>query len=97
MQSKLVRLHCSSCGDIIELDTSLQSFTLFSFHKINSSRHNNIKAFEIRYYMLIHNKDDFEFVTEFPCFLEHPVFIRILILNPSCEKNWIKIELFSIR
>ena len=23
--------------------------------------------------MLIHNKDDIEFVTEFPCFLEHPV------------------------
>ena len=23
--------------------------------------------------MLIHNKDDFEFVTEFPCFLGHPV------------------------
>ena len=31
-------------------------------------------AFEIRYYtMLIHNKDDIEFVTEFPCFLGHPV------------------------
>ncbi len=26
-QSKLVRIHCSSCGDII--DTSFQSFTLF--------------------------------------------------------------------
>jgi len=25
--------------------------------------------------MLIHNKDDFEFVTEFPCFLGHPVYI----------------------
>jgi len=24
--------------------------------------------------MLIHNKDDIEFVTEFPCFLGHPVF-----------------------
>ena len=23
--------------------------------------------------MLIHNKDDIDFVTEFPCFLEHPV------------------------
>ena len=31
-------------------------------------------AFEIRYYtMLIHNKDDIEFVTEFPCLLGHPV------------------------
>ena len=24
--------------------------------------------------MLIHNKDDIEFVTEFPCLLGHPVF-----------------------
>ena len=24
--------------------------------------------------ILIHNKDDIEFVTEFPCFLGHPVF-----------------------
>ena len=24
--------------------------------------------------MLIHDKDDIEFVTEFPCFLGHPVF-----------------------
>ena len=24
--------------------------------------------------MLIHNKDDIEFVTEFPCFLGHPVY-----------------------
>ena len=23
--------------------------------------------------MLIHNKDDIQFVTEFPCFLGHPV------------------------
>jgi len=31
-------------------------------------------GFEIRYYtVLIHNKDDIEFVTEFPCFLGHPV------------------------
>ena len=26
--------------------------------------------------MLIHNKDDIEFVTEFPCFLGHPVGIE---------------------
>ena len=45
-QSKLVRLHCSSCEDII--NTSLQPFTVL--HKINSSGHNNIMAFEIRYY-----------------------------------------------
>ena len=25
--------------------------------------------------MLIHNKDDIEFVTEFPCFLGHPVYV----------------------
>ena len=43
-QSKLDRLHCSSCGDIT--DTSL----LYPFYKITSSNHNNIMAFEIRYY-----------------------------------------------
>ena len=31
-------------------------------------------AFEIRYTMPIHNKDDIEFVTEFPCFLWHAVY-----------------------
>ena len=30
--------------------------------------------------MLIHNKDDFEFVTEFPCFLRHPVGLRRKII-----------------
>ena len=45
----------------------------YPFHEINSSRHNNIMGFEIRITMLIHNKDDIEFVTEFPCFLGHPV------------------------
>ena len=30
-------------------------------------------ALEIRYYNANSNKDDFEFVTEFPCFLGHPV------------------------
>ena len=71
-QSKLFRLHCSSSGDIIDIR---HIFTVFyPFHKINSSRHNNIMAFEIRYYtLLIHNKDDIQFVIEFPCFLGHPV------------------------
>jgi len=27
--------------------------------------------------MLIHNKDDIEFVAEFPCFLGHPVFATL--------------------
>ena len=32
--------------------------------------------------MLIHNKDDIEFVTEFPCFLGHPVpFLNSCTLN----------------
>ena len=34
--------------------------------------------------ILIHNKDDIEFVTEFPCFLGHPVnpyFILTIILG----------------
>ena len=30
-------------------------------------------AFEIRYYNANSNKDDIEFVTEFPCLLGHPV------------------------
>ena len=30
-------------------------------------------AFEIRYYNPIHNEDDIEFVTDFICFLGHPV------------------------
>ena len=35
--------------------------------------------------MLIHNKDDIEFVTEFPCFLGHPV--SIFCLNDFLETN----------
>ena len=31
-------------------------------------------VFEIRYYTANSCKDDIEFVTEFPCFLGHPVF-----------------------
>ena len=30
-------------------------------------------VFNLGITMLIHNKDDIEFVTEFPCFLGHPV------------------------
>ena len=29
--------------------------------------------------MLIHNKDDIEFVTEFPCLLGHPVYFEVLL------------------
>ena len=40
--------------------------------------------------MLIHNKDDIEFVTEFPCFLGHPVheirLIYISIINTHIEE-----------
>ena len=32
--------------------------------------------------MLIHNKDDIEFVTEFQCFLGHPVSFEPTISNP---------------
>ena len=32
--------------------------------------------------MLIHNRDDIEFVTEFPCFLGHPVHeIRLIYIS----------------
>ena len=37
--------------------------------------------------MLIHNKDDIEFVTEFPCFLGHPVFMNIGL--SSVVMNWL--------
>jgi len=44
-QSKLDRLHCSSCGDII--DSSLQSFTLFIKKTLSDII---ILAYEIGYY-----------------------------------------------
>ena len=40
--------------------------------------------------MLIHNKDDIEFVTEFPCFLGHPVlslFLRSSGSKPETESQ----------
>ena len=38
--------------------------------------------------MLIHNKDDIEFVTEFPCFLGHPVANRAKELyTVHCGRN----------
>ena len=43
-------------------------------------------AFEIRYYNAIHDKDDIEFVTEFPCFLGHPVSI-LSIQNNNNQKS----------
>ena len=55
---------------------------IYRFHKINSSRHNNSMAFEICITMLIHNKDDIPFVTEFPCFLGHPVLYSVHTLFP---------------
>ena len=69
-QSKLVRLHCLSFGDII--DTSLQSFTLFI--KLTLADIIILWLLKLGITMLIHNKDDIEFVTEFPCFLGNPVF-----------------------
>ena len=35
--------------------------------------------------MLIHNKDDIEFVTEFPCFLGHPVNNKLEFIAPKRE------------
>ena len=32
-------------------------------------------AFKLGVAFLIHNKDDIEFVTEFPCLLGHPVLV----------------------
>ena len=42
--------------------------------------------------MLIHNKDDIEFVTEFPCFLGHPVY-NLDNRKVKWVKNVIKYEL----
>ena len=47
---------------------------IYRFHKINSSRHNNIWLLQLGITMLMYNKDDIEFVTEFLCFLGHPVY-----------------------
>ena len=68
-QSKLVRLHCSSCGDIIE--TSLQPFTVFI--KLTLAEIIILWLLKSGITMLIHYKDDIEFITEFPCLLGHPV------------------------
>ena len=38
-------------------------------------------AFKLGIAMIIHNKDDIEFITEFPCFLGHPV------QNVQCQKE----------
>ena len=54
--------------------------------------------------MLIHNKDDIEFVTEFPCFLGHPVHHRrmkntpILLrgINQRAHPPWLSIYDTSI-
>jgi len=57
--------------------------------------------------MLIHNKDDIEFVTEFPCFLGHPVFgrqrlpallesTRVYTLQfPTKDDTWKKEKVFN--
>ena len=39
--------------------------------------------------LLIHNKDDIEFVTEFPCFLGHPVSLQpsVVVLRYFQTKN----------
>ena len=43
--------------------------------------------------MLIHNKDDIEFVTEFPCFLGHPVYgINETCENREAQKFFLKIQ-----
>ena len=50
--------------------------------------------FKLGITMLIHNKDDFEFVTEFPYFLRHPVVCICTVLlalaswNSACYMKW---------
>jgi len=57
-------------GDSI--DTSLQSFTLFTKLTLAILI---LWLLKLGITMLIHNKDDIEIATEFPCFLGHPVVI----------------------
>ena len=52
---------------------------IYRLHKINSSRHKNIMFLKSGITMLIHNKDDIEFVTEFPCLLGHPVDLVVIL------------------
>ena len=35
--------------------------------------------------MLIHNKDDIQFVAEFPCFLGHPVYNTFISLKSKAS------------
>ena len=49
------------------LTVLLAEMTHFTVLKKSSSRHNNIMSFESGITLLILNKDDIEFVTEFPC------------------------------
>ena len=69
-------------------------FTVFyPSHKIHSSRHNNILAFEVRYYNANSNKDDIQFVTEFPCFWDTLYISRILLefcLKTRRKRKWQK-------
>ena len=37
--------------------------------------------------MLIHNEDDIQFVTEFPCFLGHPVYGRSTVYKVRFSKK----------
>ena len=43
-------------------------------------------AFKLGITMLIHDKDDILFVTEFPCFQGHPVYIYMYINEKTCFK-----------
>ena len=53
------------------MDTSLQPFTVFI--KLTLADIIILWLLKLGITMLVHNKDDIEFVTEFPCFLGHPV------------------------
>ena len=49
--------------------------------------------------MLIHNKNDIEFVTEFPCFLGHPVDLKYLKPLIKCRhptKSLAHLSIYSI-
>ena len=76
------RHHCLSCGDII--DTSLQSFTLFIKYTLADII--ILWLLKIRYYNANSNKDNIQFVTEFPCFFGHLVLCTLSKFDDTKRK-----------
>ena len=64
------------------MDTSLQSFPVFIKKTLADIK--IVRLLKLGITMLIHNEDDFEFVTEFTYLLEHPVYIPVRLRVFEC-------------